>query len=133
MVLLLLLLSLSIVVSFKYKNNIQRIKLLKFKKGIDNVSDNDNVKKDISSNNSENVERERLSLSLSQIKPFLDIATPFFQEDKVARDSLGGVIALTLINSGISVGFSYVSRDFYNALNERNEVCYFINMIQSHS
>ena len=41
-----------------------------------------------------------LSLSLSQIKPFLDIAVPFFKEDKVARNSLGGVIALTLLNSG---------------------------------
>jgi len=66
--------------------------------------------------------KANISLSLSQIKPFLNIAVPFFKEDAVARKSLIGVVALTLLNSGISVAFSYISRDFYNALNDRNEV-----------
>jgi len=56
-------------------------------------------------------------LALSQFKPFLDIAVPFFKGDPVARKSLIGVVALTLLNSGISVVFSYISKDFYNALN----------------
>eukprot|EP01031_Cornospumella_fuschlensis_P031612 gene31612-38204_t len=60
-------------------------------------------------------------MSLSQLAPFLKIAVPFFKEDATARNSLIAVSALTLLNSGISVAFSYVSRDFYNALNERNE------------
>ena len=64
-------------------------------------------------------------LSFSQLIPFLKIAKPFFQEDKVARDSLIGVVALTLLNSGVSVAFSYISRDFYSALNARNEAVFY--------
>lgn len=68
---------------------------------------------------------ESLSLDFSQLKPFLKIAVPFFKEDKVGRDSLLGVIALTLLNSGISVAFSYISRDFYTALNNRDEAMFY--------
>lgn len=50
---------------------------------------------------------------------------PFFKQDKVARESLIGVGALTLLNSGISVAFSYISRDFYNALNARDESLFY--------
>lgn len=66
--------------------------------------------------------RANVTMGLSQIKPFLNIAVPFFKDDEVARKSLIGVVALTLLNSGISVAFSYLSRDFYNALSERNDV-----------
>jgi len=68
---------------------------------------------------------ENLSLSFSQLLPFLKIAKPFFFEDKVARNSLIGVTALTLLNSGVSVAFSYISRDFYNALNSKNEAVFY--------
>jgi vitamin B12/bleomycin/antimicrobial peptide transport system ATP-binding/permease protein len=66
-----------------------------------------------------------LQLGLSQLKPFLNIAVPFFKDDKTARNSLFGVVALTLLNSGVSVAFSYISRDFYNALNTRNEAVFY--------
>lgn len=66
-----------------------------------------------------------LTLGFSQLKPFLSIAVPFFKEDKTARRNLIGVGALTLLNSGISVAFSYISRDFYNALNARDEPLFY--------
>ena len=66
-----------------------------------------------------------LQLGLSQLKPFLKIAVPFFKDDKTARNSLIGVVALTLLNSGVSVAFSYISRDFYNALNARDEAVFY--------
>ncbi len=66
-----------------------------------------------------------LQLDLGQLKPFLDIAVPFFKEDDTAKKSLIGVVALTLLNSGISVAFSYISRDFYNALNARDEPLFY--------
>ena len=50
---------------------------------------------------------------------------PFFKDDKTARNSLVGVVALTLLNSGVSVAFSYISRDFYNALNARDEAVFY--------
>ena len=31
------------------------------------------------------------------------------------------MLGLTLVNNGISVAFSYISRDFYTALNNRDE------------
>ena len=43
----------------------------------------------------------------------------------VARNSLIGVVALTFLNSGVSVAFSYISRDFYNALNARDEAVFY--------
>jgi vitamin B12/bleomycin/antimicrobial peptide transport system ATP-binding/permease protein len=73
-----------------------------------------------SSNNSSN-----LSLGLSQLQPFLKIAVPYFQNDTTARNSLITLSALTLFKSGISVAFSYISRDFYNALNARDEPLFY--------
>lgn len=66
-----------------------------------------------------------LSLSLAQLEPFLKIAVPFFKNDATARRSLLSVVGLTLLNSGVSVAFSYISRDFYNALNVRNEELFY--------
>ena len=66
-----------------------------------------------------------LTLSLQQLRPFLEIAVPFFKEDPKARTSLLSVGALTLLNSGVSVAFSYISRDFYNALNVRDEAQFY--------
>jgi len=69
--------------------------------------------------------KDNLKLDFSQLKPFFKIAVPFFKEDKPARDSLIAVLALTLLNNGISVAFSYISRDFYTALNNRDEHLFF--------
>lgn len=49
---------------------------------------------------------------------FWKVAAPYWwSEDKVqARLQLAAVFALTLGTTGISVGFSFLGRDFYNAL-----------------
>lgn len=51
-------------------------------------------------------------------KRFWKVAAPFwFSEDKdQARLRLAVVFALTLATTGISVGFNFLGRDFYNAL-----------------
>lgn len=61
-----------------------------------------------------------VELGLQQLQYFLKIAVPYFQTDDEARKSLASVVALTLASSGISVVFSYISRDFYNALNAQD-------------
>lgn len=82
------------------------------KKRDDNNDDQENLEDDTSSilpkqtaaaaaSNSSN-----LSLTFSQLKPFLDIATPFFRDDKTARNSLIAVVALTLLNSGLSISLT---------------------------
>ena len=51
-------------------------------------------------------------------KRFWKVAAPYwFSEDKdQARLRLAAVFALTLATTGISVGFNFLGRDFYNAL-----------------
>lgn len=51
-------------------------------------------------------------------KRFLKVAAPYWRsEDKTqARLQLAAVFALTLGTTGISVGFNFLGRDFYNAL-----------------
>jgi len=66
-----------------------------------------------------------LRLGFDQLQPFLKIAVPFFQTNSKAQGQLATVLALTLLNSGVSVAFSYVSRDFYNALNARDEAMFY--------
>ncbi|XP_021673581.2 ABC transporter D family member 2, chloroplastic isoform X2 [Hevea brasiliensis] len=54
---------------------------------------------------------------------FWKVAAPYwFSDDKVqARLQLGAVFALTLATTGISVGFNFLGRDFYNALANKDQ------------
>jgi ABC-type uncharacterized transport system fused permease/ATPase subunit len=56
---------------------------------------------------------------------FWKVAAPYWSsDDKVqARLQLAGVFALTLATTGISVGFSFLGRDFYNALASKFMCC----------
>jgi len=55
-----------------------------------------------------------------QLHLFVDMSRPYFAEEPQARLLLGAVVALTLLNSGVSVAFSYLSRDFWSALNAKD-------------
>lgn len=57
------------------------------------------------------------------LKRFWHVAAPYWSsEDKVqARLRLAGVFALTLATTGISVGFNFLGRDFYNALASKDQ------------
>ncbi|KAH9330447.1 hypothetical protein KI387_002555, partial [Taxus chinensis] len=54
---------------------------------------------------------------------FWKVATPYWtSDDKVqARLRLASVFALTLATTGISVGFNFLGRDFYNALASKDQ------------
>lgn len=60
------------------------------------------------------------TISLSQLRPFLAIAIPFFREDKAAFCCLIGIILLTLMKGALLIFFSYVRRDMFSALNHKN-------------
>ena len=64
---------------------------------------------------------ERKVIAFAQLKPFLQIAIPFFREDPNAFYSLLGIIVLTLLQSALNISFSYVRRDLFDALNEKDE------------
>lgn len=55
-----------------------------------------------------------------QLYQFRMMSFPFFRESKQGRCLFGTLIILTLANSGISVYFSYLIRDFWTALEEKN-------------
>ncbi|PIN20896.1 Long-chain acyl-CoA transporter, ABC superfamily [Handroanthus impetiginosus] len=57
------------------------------------------------------------------VRRFWKVAAPYwFSDDKVqARWRLAAVFALTLGTTGISVGFNFLGRDFYNALADKDQ------------
>ena len=55
-----------------------------------------------------------------QFSTFARIAAPYFREEKTAKVLIVVVVALVLVNSAVSVQFSYLSRDFWTALNQKN-------------
>ncbi|WIA11843.1 hypothetical protein OEZ85_011930 [Tetradesmus obliquus] len=48
------------------------------------------------------------------------LVLPYWTEEPSARWRLAGVVGLTLATTGVSVVFSFLGRDFYNALSERD-------------
>ncbi|KAK4285602.1 hypothetical protein QN277_002278 [Acacia crassicarpa] len=60
---------------------------------------------------------------LTVLRRFWKVATPYWSsDDKVqARLRLAAVFALTLATTGISVGFNFLGRDFYNALANKDQ------------
>jgi vitamin B12/bleomycin/antimicrobial peptide transport system ATP-binding/permease protein len=77
-------------------------------------------------------EREgaRRAISLSLLQPFLEIAIPFFREDRNAFCSLVGIVTLTLLSSGLNIAFSYVRRDMFNALNDRQQALFYVKILE---
>mmetsp|Transcript_21173 Transcript_21173/g.31589 ORF Transcript_21173/g.31589 Transcript_21173/m.31589 type:complete len:736 (-) Transcript_21173:310-2517(-) len=55
-----------------------------------------------------------------QLKAFWEMALPYFEESKNGRWLFAGMIGMTLLNSGVSVTFSYVLRDFWSALSAKD-------------
>jgi ABC-type uncharacterized transport system fused permease/ATPase subunit len=55
-----------------------------------------------------------------QIKVFWKMAYPYYEESKAGRWLFAGMIGMTLLNSGVSVAFSYLGKDFWNALSAKN-------------
>ena len=53
-----------------------------------------------------------------QFVAFKTLATPYFRESRDGRCTFYILVVLTLMNSGVRVVFSYLVRDFYNALGE---------------
>lgn len=72
----------------------------------------------------------RTAISLSLLRPFLEIAIPFFREDRNAFFSLVGVVTLTLLESGLNIVFSYVRRDMFNALNDREQARFYVKILE---
>jgi putative ATP-binding cassette transporter len=57
---------------------------------------------------------------VKQSKLFYEMAFPYYKESESGRWLFAGMIAMTLVNSAVSVAFSYLGKDFWNALNAKN-------------
>ena len=53
-------------------------------------------------------------------REFKEMALPYYQESKSGRWLFAGMVGITLLNSGVSVAFSYVGKDFWNALSSKD-------------
>jgi ABC-type uncharacterized transport system fused permease/ATPase subunit len=87
---------------------------------------NDVVTKDSTSsldgnNKDEKQEGNDFEYIKDKVSMFVEMALPYFKESKNGRWLFAGMIGLTLLNSGVSVVFSYVGKDFWNALNSKDQ------------
>jgi ABC-type uncharacterized transport system fused permease/ATPase subunit len=64
-----------------------------------------------------------------QATVFRELATPYYTESAAAKRLLAGVLVLTLANSGISVLFSYLGKDFWNALSDVSDTSVFYDVL----
>ena len=64
------------------------------------------------------------------ISTFWSMAYPYYQESQPGRRLFYGMILLTLVNSGVSVAFSYISKDFWNALSSKDTAEFYSMMIK---
>lgn len=86
-------------------------------------SDNDSSNADGQST-TDDLERtdEKLTLKKAStlLSTFWSMAYPYYKESQPGRRLFYGMILLTLMNSGVSVAFSYISKDFWNALSSKD-------------
>lgn len=55
-----------------------------------------------------------------QFAAYVEMSIPYFKESDAGRWLLAGMIGMLLLNSGVSVLFSYVGRDFWSALSSKD-------------
>jgi len=70
----------------------------------------------------EQVEEPKLDwvVIANQTKVLWEMASPYYKESKSGRWLFAGMIGMTVLNSAVSVGFSYVGKDFWNALSAKD-------------
>ena len=71
------------------------------------------------SDEDEDPERPR-NVIREALRQFGIMAMPYFREDRNGRCLFGTLFIITLVNNALNVYFSYMIRDFYNALTEKH-------------
>jgi len=88
--------------------------------GIDNKGKKDDNENSIDKKLTKEQQQLDWKKIVEQTKLFWNMAYPYYEESKAGRWLFAGMIGLTLLNSGVSVGFSYIGKDFWNALSAKN-------------
>ena len=55
---------------------------------------------------------------------------PYYQESQAGQRLIYGMIVFTLMNSSVSVAFSYISKDFWNALSNKDTAEFYSKMLK---
>ena len=71
-----------------------------------------------------------LEKAISLLSTFWSMAYPYYRESQAGRRLFLGMILLTLMNSGVSVAFSYISKDFWNALSGKDVTEFYSMMLK---
>jgi len=58
------------------------------------------------------------------------MSLPYYKESSSGRWLFAGMVGLTVVNSGVSVAFSYVGKDFWNALNSKDEAQFYQELVK---
>ncbi|KAL3762624.1 hypothetical protein ACHAW5_001217 [Stephanodiscus triporus] len=64
------------------------------------------------------------------LSTFWSMAYPYYHESRPGRRLFYGMILLTLVNSAVSVMFSYIGKDFWNALSSKDAAEFYVMMIK---
>jgi ABC-type uncharacterized transport system fused permease/ATPase subunit len=64
------------------------------------------------------------------LSTFWSMAYPYYHESRPGRRLFYGMILLTLVNSAVSVAFSYISKDFWNALSSKDVAEFYVMMVK---
>lgn len=75
-------------------------------------------------------EKMTLQKASKLLSTFWSMAFPYYQESQPGRRLFYGMILLTLLNSGVSVAFSYISKDFWNALSSKDTAEFYSMMLK---
>lgn len=71
-----------------------------------------------------------LQKATTLLSTFWSMAYPYYRESQAGRTLFLGMIVLTLMNSGVSVAFSYISKDFWNALSSKDSAEFYSMMVK---
>ena len=78
--------------------------------------------KDQDAGRSKNEENNNMTLEKASelIRTFWSMAYPYYKESQSGRKLFLGLIVLLIMSSSVSVAFSYISKDFWNALSSKD-------------
>jgi hypothetical protein len=79
-----------------------------------------------SNHQNESLKKEEFINISEKFSAFVEMAFPYYKESISGRWLFAGMIAMTLLNSGVSVAFSYVGKDFWNALNSKDTEQFYV-------
>lgn len=91
----------------------------------DNYNDNHTTSHSGGENSGDKKRQTRLR---EQLHSFRIMAAPYFRENSEGRCLFAIMVALSLANSAVRVAFSYLSRDFWSALSDKEEEQFYLIM-----